>query len=175
MLRLIKRCPEFAPGYRDYCREAYENNVTYFRPTNPAIIDDGWFERTRDWYDKKERGLIPDQPVSFHYWAVDGDKFIGEFQLRTELTEKIMTGIGSIGYAVRVSEWRKGYGSEILRQGLEIAREKGMDKVILTINDKNTASIRLCEKFGGSLMDIIKSYNPVEGDHLMRRYWIYLD
>lgn len=174
MLRLIKRCPEFVSGYKDYCQELYDNNVVYFRPSNPDTLDDEWFSRTKDWYEKKERGLIDGQPISFHYWAVDGEKFIGEFQLRTEFPEKVMLDIGSIGYAVRVSEQGKGYGTEIIRQGLVIAKEHGMEKVLLTINDKNMASIRVCEKMGGKLMDTIEAYNDAEGHHLLRRYWITL-
>ena len=42
-----------------------------------------------------------------------------------------MNGIGSIGYAVRVSEQGKGYGTEILKQGFRIAKEHGMDKVLM--------------------------------------------
>lgn len=174
MLKLIKRCPEFAGGYKEYCRESYDNNVIYFRPTDPKLIDEGWFERTKDWYDKKENGQIEGQPVSFHFWAVDGGKFIGEFQLRTEFPPKVMTDIGSIGYSVRVSEQGKGYGTEILRQGLVIAKEHGMEKVLLTVNDKNTVSAHVCEKLGGELMDKIEAYNDAEGHHIMRRYWIYL-
>lgn len=85
-----------------------------------------------------------------------------------------MLDIGSIGYAVRVSEWGKGYGMGILRRGLEIAKEHGMEKVLLTINDKNTASIHVCEKLGGKLEDTIEAYNEAEGHHLLRRYWITL-
>ena len=174
MLKLIKRCPEYVGGYREYCQESYDNNVIYFLPTNPKLIDDEWFDRTKDWYDKKETGQIQGQPVSFHFWAVDGEKFIGEFQLRTEFPTKVMSDIGSIGYAVRVSEQGKGYGTEILKQGLRIAKEQGMDKVLFTINDKNTVSAHVCEKLGGKLMDRIQSYNDAEGHHIMRRYWIYL-
>ena len=174
MLQLIKRCPEYAAGYKAYCQELYDNNVVYFRPSNPDSIDENWFFRTKDWYDRKEKGLIEGQPVSFHFWAVDGSRFIGEFQLRTEFPEKVMMEIGSIGYAVRVSEWGKGYGTEILRQGLEIARDLGMEKVLLTINDKNTASIHVCEKLGGKLGDTLEAYNEAEGHHLLRRYWIAL-
>lgn len=129
MLQLIKRCPEYTLGYKEYCKELYDNNVIYFRPSNPNSIDEDWFSRTKSWYDKKEKGLIEGQPISFHYWAVDNGKFIGEFQLRTEFPEKVMLDIGSIGYAVRVSEWGKGYGIEILRGGLEIAKEHGMERV----------------------------------------------
>lgn len=131
MLALIRRTPAFLSGYKEYCQEFYDHTIIYFCPTNPERIDETWFERTAGWYANQELGLIPDQPVSFHYWAVDGDRFIGEFQLRTELTEKIMTGIGSIGYSVRVTEQGKGLGTEILRQGLGIAREHSLEKSIV--------------------------------------------
>ena len=85
-----------------------------------------------------------------------------------------MLDIGSIGYAVKVSEWNKGYGTQILRLGLAIAREHGMEKVLLNINEKNAASIHLCEKMGGELWDTIERYNEAEGSHLARRYWISL-
>ena len=29
MLKLIKRCPEYVAGYREYCQEMYDNHVTY--------------------------------------------------------------------------------------------------------------------------------------------------
>ncbi len=51
MLKLIKRCPEYVYGYKEYCQEAFGHNVIYFRPVNPELIDDGWFERTKEWYD----------------------------------------------------------------------------------------------------------------------------
>ena len=172
MLKLIKRSAEYVAGYKQYCQEFYDNDVTYFRPTNPNLIDDGWFERTKLLYDKKEEGLLEGYPKGFHYWAIDDGKFIGEFQLRTEFPDKVMNELGSIGYAVRCSEQGKGYGTEILRQGLEIAKAHGMDRVLILINEENLASIHLCEKLGGILQDTIDAYNDAEGQHLLRRYWI---
>ena len=125
MLELIQRCPEFVSGYREYCREMYAKGVTYFRPTPPETIDEGWFQRTKPWYDQREQGLVPGVARSYHYWAVEGDRFIGEFQCRTDFTEKVLNDIGSIGYAVRPSEWGKGYGTEILRHGLALAKSRG--------------------------------------------------
>lgn len=174
MLQLIKRCPEYVAGYKEFCQELYDHNIVYFRPTRPESIDEGWFSRTKDWYEKKEKGLIEGQSPSLHYWAVDGEQFIGEFQLRTAFTEKVLTDIGGIGYGVRVSQWGKGYGTEIIRQGLAIAKEQGMEKVLFTINEKNAASIHVCEKFGGKLEDTIDAYNEAEGQHRLRRYWVRL-
>lgn len=174
MLKLIHRNPSFMNGYKEYCQEFWDNNILWFRPANPNNIDVNWFERTADWYAKKEKGLVPGYAKSFHYWAVDNDKFIGEFQLRPDLDDELMIGIGSIGYSVRVSEWGKGYGKEILKQGLDIARGFGLDKVLLTINDDNIVSSHICEICGGILMDKITVETEDEGVHIMRRYWIYL-
>ena len=30
MLQLIKRCPEYAEGYKSYCQEAYDHNIVFF-------------------------------------------------------------------------------------------------------------------------------------------------
>ena len=38
MLQLIKRCPEYAEGYKAYCQEAYDHNVVFFRPSNPKSM-----------------------------------------------------------------------------------------------------------------------------------------
>ena len=95
MLQLIKRCPEYAEGYKAYCQELYDHNVVFFRPSNPKYLEDDWFERTKDWYEQKEKGLVEGQPVSFHYWAVDDGRFIGEFQLRTEFPPKVPDQTGN--------------------------------------------------------------------------------
>ena len=174
MLRLIKRSSKYVLEYKKYCEEFYANKVTYFRPMNPNLIDDGWFERTKPLYDKKEQGLLDGYPKGFHYWAIDDGKFIGELQLRPEFSDKILNEVGNIGYAVKISEWGKGYGTEMLRQGLEIAKGHGMDRALILINEDNVASIRLCEKLGGVFEDTIDAYNDVEGHHKLRKYWITL-
>ena len=48
MLQLIKRCPEYAEGYKSYCQEAYDHNIVFFRPSNPKYLVDDWFERTKE-------------------------------------------------------------------------------------------------------------------------------
>lgn len=175
MLRLIKRSEEYFEGYREYCRELYDHSITFFRPMNPDCMDDGWFARTKSIYDRKETEEASGQARSIHYWAVDDGRFIGEFQLRLDFTDKVMNEIGSVGYAVRVSEWGKGYGSEILRQGIEIARSYGMEKLLFTVNEENARSIHVIEKLGAKLEDKVTAYNEAEGQHVLRRYWITLD
>ena len=59
--------------------------------------------------------------------------------------------------------------AELQAQRDEIAREKGMKKVLLNINENNVASIKVCEKAGGKLQDTIN----INGEK-NRRYWIEL-
>lgn len=172
MLQLIRRCPKYVAGYKEYCQEMYDTGVIFFRPTPPETIDDTWFARTKPWYDQKEQGFIGDHARSFHYWAVDGDRFIGELQCRLDFTEKVLEDIGNIGYAVRPSEWGKGYGTEILRQGLIISKSLGMEKVLLTVNEENLRSIHVIEKTGAVWTDTVDASNEAEGHHRLRRYWI---
>ncbi len=62
----------------------------------------------------------------------------------------------------------------MLRQGLDIARRKGLARVLLNINAQNGASIHVCEKPGGVLMDTIIDHSQTEGDYEMRRYVVEL-
>ncbi len=171
-IELVKRCEKLVPQYKEYAEEFYQHNITYFRPYNPKSIDEEWFQRTLDWYTQKEEGLL--YPQSLYWWAVEEGKFIGEFQLRPKLDEEIMCGMGSVGYSVRMSEWNKGYGKAILKEGLRMARELGLDKVLFTINEDNKASQHICEALGGVLQDKIEAENDAEGKHILRRYWVAL-
>ncbi len=48
MLQMIKRCPEYADGYKAYCQEFYDHNIVFFRPSNPKYLVGNWFMSTKD-------------------------------------------------------------------------------------------------------------------------------
>ncbi len=106
-------------------------------------------------------------------WLIDNDEFIGELRIRHELTETLLLHGGNIGYIVLASKANKGYGTKMLELALIYCREElGLDKVLLTCGDNNMPSIRVIEKNGGKLEDIITNiYNE---NKKTRRYWILL-
>ena len=53
---------------------------------------------------------------------------------------------GHIGYVIRPSERRKGYGTLILGLALVQAHACGLDRVRFTCNTENIASARIIEK-----------------------------
>ena len=120
--------------------------------------------------------LLPDgtkvqRVAMLDLWLVDGKKFLGMASLRPELNDTLMKRGGNIGYAVRASERRKGYGKIILKQALEQASALGLEKVLITCHDENLGSIRLIEGAGGVLQDTIKILGLKIPE---RRYWIKL-
>jgi predicted acetyltransferase len=65
---------------------------------------------------------------------------------------------------------RQGYATAILRQSLQIARQKlGLKRVLVTCDDDNVGSIKTIEKNGGVLENIVTG---PDGVTRKRRYWI---
>ncbi len=106
-----------------------------------------------------------------HFWLIDHDEFIGILSLRRELNDTFIRIGGHIGYQVRPSKRRQGYGRQLLRLGLQKAKELGFTRVLLTCDEDNIASKRVIESNGGQFENAI----AVEGSPVKKlRYWIDL-
>lgn len=84
-------------------------------------------------------------------WLIESGRFIGLCGVRHFLTESLESYGGHIGYALRISERKKGLGRLLLIEGLRIASELSLQDVVLTCNADNLPSIRLIESCGGNL------------------------
>ena len=103
--------------------------------------------------------------------AVAGESVVGRVSIRHRLNDFLERYGGHIGYGVVASERRKGYATAMLREALIVARDLDLERVLLTCDDDNVASIRTIEKNGGQLQDSL----PQEGTSVpKRRYWIEL-
>jgi predicted acetyltransferase len=116
-------------------------------------------------------GLPAGYVAHTEYWLVDGEKYIGRLDLRHKLNDHLREVGGNIGYDIRPSEREKGYGTQILKLGLEKAKELGLKKVLLTCTDGNTPSEKIIVKNGGVYED--KKFH--EGHRVFKkRFWINL-
>ncbi len=106
-------------------------------------------------------------PASFLVAVVDGE-IVGRLSLRHELNEFLIREGGHIGYGVRPGHRRRGYATEILKQGLVIARAEGIDDVLVTCDEGNVPSIAVIERAGGVLEDVRVGEDGIP----KRRYWI---
>ncbi len=113
--------------------------------------------------------LSPDVVPQSHFWLIDDDEFIGILSLRRELNATFMRIGGHIGYQVRPSKRQQGYGKELLRLGLQKAKELGFSRVLLTCDENNIGSKKVIESNHGRFEDAI----VVEGSQIKKlRYWI---
>ena len=103
------------------------------------------------------------------YWLVDGGKFIGWLDIRHRLTEHLREFGGHIGYAIRPSERKKGYGEQILKLGLIEAKKLGISSVRIMCDEDNIGSRRIIEKNGGVFDDTV----TMKEGGVRRRYWIH--
>ncbi|WP_334162288.1 GNAT family N-acetyltransferase [Phenylobacterium sp.] len=118
-------------------------------------------------------GSLGERVPETHFWAVEGDRFLGSISVRHRLNPVLEKWGGHIGYAVRPSERRRGVAGAMLAEALAWCRETlPLDRVMLTVAEDNPGSQRVIEKNGGVLEDTIP-HLWVEGA-LGRRYWIIL-
>ncbi len=102
------------------------------------------------------------------YWLVDGEEYIGSLSIRHKLTDHLREVGGHIGYGIRPSKRKMGYGKLILKLGLEKAKKMGIEKALLTCDVTNEGSRKIIEGNGGVLENTV----PNPGSPDKARFWI---
>ncbi|MCA9883578.1 MAG: GNAT family N-acetyltransferase [Anaerolineaceae bacterium] len=113
-----------------------------------------------------------DPPAGFvpqtTYWMIADDQYVGRTSIRHHLNASLETFGGHIGYEVRPSMRRMGYGTLMCRLVIVEARKLGIDRILITCDDDNIGSQKIIEANGGILQDKVDNGRPA----LTRRYWI---
>lgn len=97
------------------------------------------------------------------------NKVCGSISIRHELNEFLFNFGGHIGYSVTPSERGKGYGKLQLKMALEIAKDLGIEKCLITADETNTLSNKTIISEGGVLENTVMWNNEP-----LNRYWINL-
>ena len=149
---MIFRLPEMSDKevLDEYVREHHdsgEDNVT----ASMGLSSSDYAE----WVEKIRRSAAEGDAEwgrSLLYLCFEEDRLVGLLSVRYELTPELSEVIGDIGYGVRPSERRKGYATAMLRHGLSVCMEKGLDRVILGCFKDNLASAATIRHNGGVLI-----------------------
>lgn len=102
-----------------------------------------------------EKGLI-DRTPSSTFVAIDAisKSIVGIIDIRHYLNEKHYYS-GHIGYSIRPNLRCKGYGTEILRLGIEKAKDINLEKLLISCKKSNIASQKVIERNNGILEEEI--------------------
>jgi predicted acetyltransferase len=159
-----------APEYLAYIHE-WEADGGTIVPGSADRKGRSFEQMLRFWAEDEGEGryAIGKVPSTQYFLVDESGGILGAIAFRHTLNGKLLEHGGHIGYGVRPSERRRGYGNLMLSLLLEKIGTRGCDKVLLTCDDDNTGSYRIIEKNGGALENKV----VFEGK-LSRRYWIDL-
>jgi predicted acetyltransferase len=176
--RLIAPCLGYVASYLEALREGHSDTTDPHLQVPLAVIeaDPGAHiaalsgrETVIRLPDGTEMGSVP----YAHLWLVAGDELIGRVSIRYALNQRLLRFGGHIGYGIRPSRRRQGFGRQALVLAKADVRAHGLSRVLLTCADSNVGSARIIESCGGELENIEPHSDP---PHVMtRRYWIDLD
>jgi predicted acetyltransferase len=127
----------------------------------------GFVQELMDWSQGSDlpTGWVPQSS----FWLVDGAWFIGKVEVRHRLTDALRLRGGHVGYAIRPTARRRGYGRAALSLVLRPCRDLGLSKILVTCDITNDASRRIIESNGGTLEDVVHVPGRPVGT---MRYWI---
>ncbi|WP_249168755.1 GNAT family N-acetyltransferase [Alkaliphilus sp. B6464] len=90
--------------------------------------------------------------------------------MRHRLNDYLLRIDGHMGGAIRPSYRGKGYGGVMLSLALEVTKDMGMKRVLVTCNKDNIVSEKTIVKSGG----IFESEEIEDNGNIIRRFWIDL-
>ena len=155
MSELVLPNTKYIHSIKEAYREQYQHGETSKEALDVILSElkdpDSFVRIIRD--KSKGIGLKPGQAPVTRYWLIDNDEYIGTLGLRKKITKKIKYHEGHMGFQIRPSKRKQGYGAEVLRLGLLKAKDAGLKSVYINCSEKNVASIKIIEKNGGVFME----------------------
>jgi predicted acetyltransferase len=87
------------------------------------------------------------------FWLVDRAEFVGATSIRARVDTHTLAHFGGhVGYGVRPSMRRRGYGTRLFAEALKVCRGMGIGIVRVSCAEENTGSRRVIEANGGVLL-----------------------
>ena len=147
MLRLVEptkeNLKEIKKGLIEIKNHPSPYDIHLFKSLLKSIEEDfnSYLEK---WHQKQSEQQPEGQVPATALFLFDDDNFIGFFDIRHYLNEKLRKTSGHIGYEIIPSERNKGYGRKGLKLALKWCHDNlSLDKVLISCNIENHASYKV--------------------------------
>ncbi len=94
-----------------------------------------------------QENKVPD--LTYFYVRESDDRIVGMINIRLALNDFLRKEGGHIGYAVRPTERRKGFGTDMLAEGIKVCERIGIHEVLVSCDKENIASSGVIKNCGG--------------------------
>ncbi|MGM9531295.1 GNAT family N-acetyltransferase [Intestinibacter sp.] len=169
-LILVKPTVDIKQKALDYRNEFFEIGENVINGS--ALLDELEYE---EWLKLTEQNSSKNtvrsdwvEASTFFVVRESDNKIVGMVDIRHRLNKFLASYGGHIGYSVRPSERKKGYGTQILKMAVEYAKSINIDHVMLACYKENEASRKIILKCGG---DLEKEFIHTDGK-VVQVYWI---
>lgn len=170
-LKLLEPTTEYLEQIVSYKQEFLENGDCMDGTSNLGLFDnmEDWFQFIHTISNRAFCSSDLITGMQYICVRVKDNKVVGMLCIRDKLDEFSARYIGNIGYSIRKSEREKGYATQQLKLALGLCRKRGMDRVLITCNKENIASVKTILANGGVLEnEIIDSDTHM----VVQRFWV---
>lgn len=168
VLPAVKYKDSFIEAVREFQTE--KTDVKFYKDLNIEELSKNFSDFVKKLLSQSKDENLPEGYVpATIFWLIENNNYIGRVSIRHILTEQLLNEGGHIGYDIRPSRRRMGYGKKILKLALPKAKEIGIDNVLVTCDETNMGSKKIIEANGGVFENKLKLH---KGKSAKLRYWI---
>ena len=151
---LRRPAPELIGAYFDFCRETWGHVHDSYILHDPEKFE-SWRHTIFEDFRRTEQGigLPPGIVPSVTYWIFLGERCIGAGNLRPRLNHALRVYGGHIGISIRPSDRGRGYAHRAFLLLFDEAKKFGVEELLLTCFEDNSASARLLAGLPGAVME----------------------
>lgn len=169
-MKLVKPDIKYRESYESVLEESKDQtgDTIFAKPAHGESFEQ-FVRRLND--ESEGINIKPERVRASTYWLIDNEEVIGRVQIRHSLNERLRMYGGHIGYIVRPSKRRMGYGKKLLQMGLVEAKKIGIKNALVTCDIGNTASSKIITSNGG----ILQEQTEIDNGRKINRYLISVD